>query len=1101
MKDYTINFSWGTWTAYFSEKYLAAYDFSGRICIEQGQIIDTKKICYQPDPWGPFVKSRVYEDYGKLSFESHIRNWFDGLQVLCRGDENTIVTLQTKLGSLSIRPCELEYKKLESREVGEKYSMAVIYAETVEPWYLADFPESETILRLDRFSDLPQRDWFGVSGAAVVPTEKIVFPVCLSKPVCHEMESILPRFRLRFLVNGEQYKEKAVRGVAHFVISVNQKIVWSNSHFASFHDVDSQFLEEVFFEVPLEYMKDGANEIEIQNYDENLSVLVQLVGIQMDVRQHMQVLACPFWSKTQKPIPVTLWCNELSALVKIEYDTDLFEETVSGETLSKNPLTTPVAGLNLIGVNESSCCVLNRGENTFYFVAKKAADHAQIRFVDQWTGTCANAQIAEIWNIEPEQPEVKVGAELQTGNPYEYKERIVDIINRQIANTVVFRDYHNNSHHNGHLWEAASFCRQNGLYTDAIIMNDQAVVAKASAGHCICVGTHEHTGIFYGRDKTENKSLSMRDAASVAVAKLAAVAELFRVDGTMVAVGDASGGSRYAYMAGFDLIRHETFVGHHMLILPNARGSARAYHKKAWGVHVASQHNAQPQLDFGIRRFWLGMFLPWVMGANFIFEEDELFVSWQYNKMTGKDYLCNQKTEITKELYRYTATHPRFGEPMVDIAVIQGRYAPPISGISVANNSNEDSEGFSNENYPVWAHTGNEKWEWGYRQPEKGLHLLQVLSPGIFLTPLNQDPYKVRKFFSGNPKGEYDFLPIEANTEVIQQYKLLLFLDWHTMEQAAFDHSNCSCNDYGKLVEYVKAGGALFISLPHFTTRADREFLRDMKDLRLYNNGDLRELCGVRVLGESEECFSGPVFCGSWEQLRLVHDRGIRLPNECSEEDGKCRLAELELCSETEILIKDQKSDKPILVRYQLGSGAVYLLCTYAYPGHEELAELSYNIVLKLTDEYAGKTVPFKNANPDLYYSVWGEEGKARKLYILNTDWINSKNKKEFSFDWKNVTFSGEAQEGDLLEITLGERGILYLKQPEAYLQFAESEHNSEKYIINSPGDVVLHYQLQKNTCLECDGEELINTGCEEKSGNIRLSCCLEKPRLVVIRY
>lgn len=83
------------------------------------------------------------------------------------------------------------------------------------------------------------------------------------------------------------------------------------------------------------------------------------------------------------------------------------------------------------------------------------------------------------------------------------------------------------------------------------------------------------------------------------------------------------------------------------------------------------------------------------------------------------------------------------------MAVLQGRYAPPVSGLSAANNGSGEEDAFVNENYPVWSHTGNERWSWGYRQCEKGLHLLETLSPGIFLTPLNQQPEKTRKFFSG----------------------------------------------------------------------------------------------------------------------------------------------------------------------------------------------------------------------------------------------------------------------------------------------------------------------------------------------------------------
>ena len=99
-----------------------------------------------------------------------------------------------------------------------------------------------------------------------------------------------------------------------------------------------------------------------------------------------------------------------------------------------------------------------------------------------------------------------------------------------------------------------------------------------------------------------------------------------------------------------------------MLILPNARGAAKAFGKEMWGVHIASQHNAQPELEYGIRRYYLGVYLAWMMGAGFVFEEDSQFQYFKYNKMVSGDYLPARKTAVMQAFYKYSATHPRRGQ-------------------------------------------------------------------------------------------------------------------------------------------------------------------------------------------------------------------------------------------------------------------------------------------------------------------------------------------------------------------------------------------------------------------------------------------------------
>lgn len=1053
----SCDISWGRWSAYYNPKYLPIQDFSGELKIRDGKIINVERIRF-PEGWqGPFIFNKQYEPYGKTTFQSVVHNWFDGLRVTYEGDAQTCLTLVTEMGEMSFTNAQLDEHKHLSKLVGGKYSMTLIHVEGEQPWYREEFPPEEQILEPEVFNGGEIRSFFRMRGICTDPhvtsTATFTLPEIKSNTRC--------RLRYRYLVNGDPHREVQIRTVPRLELRVNGNTVWSNAHFCMYHDDASQFLDEAFVEVKAECLCEGENQLEIVNLDDNCTVLTTLVGIRADEQQPLEVVGSPTWGLVNEPVIVTLRVNEPAALVDILYDREQFIMAMSPETVSAQPLRQKLSDLNCINVNEESFRALSKGLYTFYFLPLTAARDATITFYDRWSGCSTMAAVSEIWEV-PKGSTCLAGAEVRTGSPDDYIKEIRQIRDEQSADLIVFRDYHNDSGHLAALWEAAAFCRENGLYTDAIIMDDQSVVAAASADKCLCVGTHEHTGIFYGRDKMRDAGYTMEEAEREAVASLKAVADAFRIPGVPVAVGDASGGSRYAYMAGFDVIRHETFVGHSQLLLPNARGAARAFDKTLWGAHIASQHNAQPELEYGIRRYYLGVYQPYMMGAGFLFEEDSQFQYFCTDKMVRGDYLPREKNRIMKEFLKYSKTHPRKGRPLVDIAVLQGRFAPPISGLSCANNGGVSGNDFENENYPVWAHYGNGRWSWGYRQPEKGLHLLEQLAPGIFLTPLMQDTINNRKFFSGSPRGEFDFLPVQASSECMSDYRLLLLLDWHTMRTDG--------EDYEKLLSYAQKGGTVFLSVPQLTTRTDREFLEDMSDLQLYGDGDVRTLCGVRVGARGKAQFSDGELCGAWQQTTPVIFEGIRRPNTDEAEDGPCYLAEIELCG-AEVVVKDRASGQPLVVRHRVGCGWVYLLCTYAYPGHERLKSLMPTVLDTLLSETAEHHVRLAGDCEDIYFSVWGEDTDPDKLYLLNTDWTVAGNTKQVRVITPGAAADFPVTEGKMREITLLKDGFLWTEDTAASLtKTAENE-----YVLCCMQGTVLHHQTV-NSCVLLDGVPVIGS-------------------------
>lgn len=1061
---------WGTWTGYFAEKYLARYDFSGHLEIENGTVLKVERIHFPKDAWGPFVFSKQFSDYGKTDWESHVCNWFDGIRVTAEAEDGTVFRIVTNTGSVTFTPHELNEKGHIMQHVGGRYSMAIFHIEPALPsWRTASLRPGETRMEGSAFSGR-QADMFGVRGVILPPGGKASgkLSVWLPEKTC-ESDCVSVNCLLRFLISESPDGERRARGLPNFIFRINGKDVYQNRKFATYHDTNSQFLEEVPFRLPGGDFLSGANRAELINLDKRFSVLVPMIRFMPEIRHHMQVVACPKWILAGKPFRVVVFCGLMSAKLSLEYDPDLFEDAMPETDVSVRHQTYR-GKLHPIPDNEE---FLWEGEHEFFFKAKRAFQNGKIRFTDLWSGSSSEAVVKECWPVGQEPVPVKTGVEIKTGTPWEYHEYIRRILDGQLGNLVVFRDYHNRFTHWQKLWEAAAECRKNGLYVDAVSMKDQNIVASAAADKCLCTGGHECTGIFYGSYAPQNLSRTMRDAQAASISILRSVAESYRIPGVPVATGDASVGSRNAYLAGFDILRHETFVAHHLLILPNARGCAKAFHRKIWGVHIATQHNAQPELSDGLRRFWLGFFLPWVMGANFLFEEDSLFLCFKYYRMVGDDELPRRKRELCAAFHKYSQTHPRSGKPQVDIAVLQGRFAPPFSGISTTNYDDPSLSGVpQNEDFPVWGMCGCCKWEWGYRQPEKGYHLLELLAPGICLNPLNQDAAKVRRFFSGDPRGEFDFLPVEADPASFSDYQLTLLLDWHTMEPQTEQQGTDVRNDYEKFLRYAQNGGTLFLSVPQLTTRADRGFLKDMDDLRLIYGGDVADLCGVRIHGKSGVRFSSAAGEADFSGFDLNRHRDLlRRPNTAEDEDGPCMLADVEPVT-AETVVSDTESGKPLVVRSRVGKGFVYLLCTYAYPGHEALRTFMPNLLDALISRHVSRSVSVEDSSGDVYWSVWKTQDGAGKIYLLNTDWTSAGNCRTVTVKAGGIRFPFHVCEGRVGEISFTKTGVLFLENGTAGLTQEKSSGGCASFSLDGFGKADLFAAVSRDCRLSIDGKD-----------------------------
>ena len=244
-------------------------------------------------------------------------------------------------------------------------------------------------------------------------------------------------------------------------------------------------------------------------------------------------------------------------------------------------------------------------------------------------------------------------------------------------------------------------------------------------------------------------------------------------------------------------------------------------------------------------------------------------------------------------------------------------------------------------------------------------------------------------------------MPVEADLKYWHDYKLLLNLGWHS----------ANAEDMAKITDFVRGGGVYFAGIPQYSQHLGREFLRDMSDLNLLNNGDLSDFCGIKICGKSQDEYSGNYqgFSGDESSSRTF--------NFSPDEDGKCYLAKLELADDTEVVVRDSANNRPLIVKHQYGKGIVYTLCAWAYPGHDKLAQVMAAFLRKLCAEYRGE-IYIEDASCEVFWNI-RDCGNYKLITLLNTDWTTQGNSKQVKLYTPDTDYNLEVKERELLMVYL----------------------------------------------------------------------------------
>ncbi len=446
-------------------------------------------------------------------------------------------------------------------------------------------------------------------------------------------------------------------------------------------------------------------------------------------------------------------------------------------------------------------------------------------------------------------------------------------------------------------------------------------------------------------------------------------------------LGEAALMHRYDYEAGVDLILSETMTGHTCLLLAEARGAARAYGRKLWGMHIACHVNCSPEDWRHERMFRLNLYLGYLSGAS-ILEDEEGGLAKVHSFVSGpSDPLPAARQKTIAEFYRWAMKHPRTEPLKVDIGFLYGRYEMLTGGMSL------------NTKRPVrvWEGFGPALPEWEYGRCEYSWLLMDIFMPGVWLCPVLRDESSLRRWFAGTPFGQTDIVPIEASAECLSSYKLLVLPGWHTMQQG----------DMEKLTQFVEQGGVLVLGVPQLQTSADRTAVmsspkRDFVDAKL-----IERLCGLRIKGRGAACSSGQALGENWTFKHA--------------EDGELHLADVTLHGgRTEVEI----AGRPMVVANRLGKGCVYTFTAWDYLGHRGLMPFARRWLEKLAKETAFD-VRLEGGDGDVAYFTY-PAGDRRRVVLINTDWTSAGNVKHCKLhSGDGRILEVDVREGEIAEVIL----------------------------------------------------------------------------------
>lgn len=500
----------------------------------------------------------------------------------------------------------------------------------------------------------------------------------------------------------------------------------------------------------------------------------------------------------------------------------------------------------------------------------------------------------------------------------------------------------------------------------------------------IGLGGHEHHGAMarlvadHDFDDISKYVTAYRSAYSDRYSKIFKISNNLRIWDT-----DPSFFSRYHLAEGADFPATELCYFNANVAISSVRGTLRAFKSDRWiginsfecqafGGLSMRDDLAQFYPDFETQRerlWWVTQGMLYLGGARTIYSESGILSHNVTIQRNINDPHLQNLQEIQRDWIKFSNQFCLKGQPDCDIAYLQGK------------NDIYNGGPFTSDYIKA---CGESIYSWRFL--EACLPNLYLDDPAILDPQL--EPDIKRDLVSDTPLGDIDIVPEEASVETLAAYKLCIFAGWNTMD----DHQ------VSKLNEYVSAGGNLIISLPQLRGSS----LKSSTVLEI-NEKAKSLLCPLKF----NDNFSMPAQSLEVMDIKSTGSNLTRVRAIIEKQSNRIltkqpyfpfEVADISVPDHAEVIIGDSATQIPLLIRYAIGRGSLYLFNVWSFPK----ARFPYRLINAFIKDIAdgldrevrlveGKGISFYHYKND------------KKLFAFQNEWSRAENESSALFNINGV--------------------------------------------------------------------------------------------------
>lgn len=370
----------------------------------------------------------------------------------------------------------------------------------------------------------------------------------------------------------------------------------------------------------------------------------------------------------------------------------------------------------------------------------------------------------------------------------------------------------------------------------------------------------------------------------------------------------------YSKEAGVDALLCEP-VSNVSLLYGAARGTGIKF-----GAHIpADWYFGYPHDEETINRLKLAVWLAYAYGGQIIYIESSVFKTNANERNDWEDPFCVGVRKMLREFCSFSKLDERVGKPLVRLAIIYG--------------NRESMFWMDDDRIVETIDMGDwDRLHWGLPGLTEHRRLWTAAEAWLPRVPVfDQRKESLTQMFTGTPYGPVDV--VTPGSE-LTNYKVVAFLGWNTM----------TAEIYKNLLNFVKAGGVLFICGCHFDERIDLS-----KPPAMINDGRVSDLVGLDILGPGEN------IADKVRRCRLLHSTAKRIDEH--------------------------------FWRNEVEAGQVYFGDFFDYPSDFGLIAKIKDLLHRLgVDQKKMDPLQIETSLPYVNYSLWEHQGKI-KVYATNSDW------------------------------------------------------------------------------------------------------------------